>query len=68
MNEQKLRQDESQNSKGKDREMFVGICPAHNWEGFRRESITEAQLDLDGHTGLFPDESHSGAQVIPVEA
>ena len=46
------------------RPTYVGICPAHEWEGMRRDSQAEARRDLEGHIQYFPDESHSGAKVI----
>jgi hypothetical protein len=42
---------------------YVGMCPNHDWEGMRRNTEEEAQLDLDAHKDLFPNEDHSGAYV-----
>ena len=37
---------------------YVGFCPVHQWEGMWQATWAEAQADLEGHTGHFPDESH----------
>ena len=50
-------------AKSAKRSCYYGHCPAHNWDGMQRDDPGEAQADLDGHIGLFPDESHAGAGV-----
>lgn len=45
------------------RDCYYGHCPVHGWEGQRREDPVEAQADLDGHIGWFPEESHEGSGV-----
>jgi hypothetical protein len=42
---------------------YVSYCQNHNWESMERESYAEAQLDLEGHIGWFPYESHSSSGV-----
>jgi len=42
---------------------YVSYCRNHNWESMERESYTEAQMDLEGHIGWFPNESHSSSGV-----
>lgn len=46
------------------RPVYIGVCPAHDWEGMRRDTKAEARRDLEGHVQYFPDESHAGATVI----
>jgi hypothetical protein len=42
---------------------YVGICPEHSWSSMHRDNYSDAAADLEGHIGLFPDESHSGSRV-----
>lgn len=42
---------------------YIAYCPNHNWEGMRRDDPQEAEKDLAGHKGWFPNESHSDAGV-----
>ncbi len=42
---------------------YVAHCPAHDWEGQQRETAADAQADLEGHRGWYPDEPHSGSGV-----
>lgn len=45
---------------------YMAYCPAHNWQGLYQETRQEAELDLEGHKGLFPDENHRGSSVVLV--
>lgn len=47
---------------------YVAVCPEHDWEGMRRDNREEARKDLEGHKGLFPDETHTGAKIVEEQA
>jgi hypothetical protein len=42
-------------------------CDTHDWEGQSRDASREAEADLEAHKMLYPDEPHSGAEVIETE-
>lgn len=54
----------SQKDVAEDSTCYVGNCPHHSWEGMRRSEYSEAEADLEGHIGLFPDEPHTDSGVV----
>lgn len=43
---------------------YIAYCKNHDWEGMRRETKEETQLDLQGHIELFPSENHDDSGIL----